>query len=127
MPEHRITTSQDESPGGRLVAPAEADLRLVAAALWGDARGGVARVGCGQKVENRAGEPLHVTYSLPLPADAAVSGFSFRIGDRVVTGEIDRTAAARERFEEALANGRTAALLEQDRSSLFTQELGNVP
>ena len=35
-------------------------------------------------------------------------------------GEIDRRVEARERFEDALASGRTAALLEQDRSSLFT-------
>jgi hypothetical protein len=34
-------------------------------------------------------EPLHVTYSLPLPADGAVAGYQFRIGDRRVVGEID--------------------------------------
>ena len=42
-------------------------------------------------------------------------------------GEVDRRAAARERFEEALVTGRSAALLEEDRASLFTQRLGNVP
>jgi Ca-activated chloride channel family protein len=56
-----------------------------------------------------------------------VSGYSFRIGERRVVGEVDRLAAARERFEQALAEGRTAGLLEQDRSSLFTQEIGNIP
>jgi Ca-activated chloride channel family protein len=61
------------------------------------------------------------------PPDAAVSGYSFRIGERRVVGEVDRLAAARERFEQALAEGRTAGLLEQDRSSLFTQEIGNIP
>jgi Ca-activated chloride channel family protein len=68
-----------------------------------------------------------VTYTLPLPADAAVSGFSFRIGEQRIVGEIDRREAARERFEEAILNGHAAALLEQERSSLFTQELGNIP
>ncbi|HEX4994741.1 MAG TPA: VIT domain-containing protein [Methylomirabilota bacterium] len=64
---------------------------------------------------------------MPLPAEAAVSGYAFRIGARRIVGEVDRIAAARERFEEALLEGRTAGLLEQDRSSLFTQELGNIP
>jgi Ca-activated chloride channel family protein len=40
---------------------------------------------------------------------------------------VDRVKAARERFERALVEGRTAALVEQERGSLFTQELGNVP
>src|SRR5262249_18375509 len=38
-----------------------------------------------------------------------------------------RREAARDRYEEALAEGRSAAILEQDRSSLFTQEIGNIP
>src|SRR6185369_15760426 len=59
--------------------------------------------------------------------EAAVSGYAFQIGGRRVVGEVDRLVAARERFEQALAEGRTAGLLEQDRSSLFTQEIGNIP
>jgi Ca-activated chloride channel family protein len=80
-----------------------------------------------QRFRNPHPDPLHVTYLLPLPVDGAVSGFAFRIGERRVVGEVDRRAAARERFEEAILEGRPAALLEQDRASLFTQELGNIP
>src|SRR5262245_5169895 len=109
------------------LSPAAAALPLLGARLRVEASGGLARVVCEQRFENRGTEPLPVTYSLPLPADAAVSGFAFRIGERRVVGEIDRKAAARERFEEALAEGRTAALLDEERSSLFTQELGNIP
>ncbi|TFG94386.1 MAG: hypothetical protein E4H11_06875, partial [Myxococcales bacterium] len=54
-------------------------------------------------------------------------GFCFTVGERRIVGEIDRRDAARERFEQAIADGRSAAILEQDRSSLFTQEIGNVP
>lgn len=115
------------SSSGATLVPAASGLPLIEARLRVEARGGMARVVCEQRFANRHPEPLHVTYSLPLPADAAVSGFAFRIGERRVVGEIDRRAAARERFEEAIASGRTAALLDQERSSLFTQELGNVP
>lgn len=114
-------------PESRLVTSDACALPLRSAALRTSACGGVARVVLEQTFANPHAEPLHVTYTLPLPADAAVSGFRFRIGDRVIEGEIDRRTAARERFEEAIARGHTAALLEQDRSSLFTQEIGNVP
>src|SRR6185436_18904064 len=44
-----------------------------------------------------------------------------------IDGEVDRKGSARERFEEAIVSGHTAALLEEETSSLFTQELGNIP
>lgn len=92
-----------------------------------DARGGLARVTLVQRFRNDNDEPLSVSYRLPLPADAAVSGFTFRIGERVVRGAVDGRKQARERFERAVYEGRGAALLEQERSSLFTQELANIP
>lgn len=113
--------------GARLVDTQGKTLPLSGCALTVTARGGLARVVLEQRFENPHDEALSLTYSLPLPADAAVSGFSFQVGDELITGEIERRAAARERFERALVSGHSAALLEQERSSLFTQEIGNVP
>jgi Ca-activated chloride channel family protein len=124
-PESRFDSTH--GAGGRLVATDGRALPLRAASLRTEARGGIARVVLEQRFENPYAEPLAVTYSLPLPADAAVSGFSFRVGARRVVGEIDARKAARERYERALVEGRSAALIEQDRSSLFTQEIGNIP
>jgi Ca-activated chloride channel homolog len=102
-------------------------LPLAGATIRAEAGGGIVRVRLEQRFRNVHEVPLRVTYTLPLPADAAVSGFSFRIGEQRIVGEIDRREAARKRFEEAILNGHAAALLEQERSSLFTQELGNIP
>jgi Ca-activated chloride channel homolog len=111
----------------QLVAPSDHALALRSAALRVDACAGLGRVVLEQCFANSYDEPLHVTYRLPLPADAAVSGFRFHVGERVIEGEIDRRDDARERFEQAVASGHSAALLEQQRSSLFEQEIGNVP
>ncbi|MCP3136804.1 VIT domain-containing protein [Pyxidicoccus xibeiensis] len=102
-------------------------LPLTAVALRAEAQGGIARVTLTQQFQNPYAEPLQVSYQVPMPADGAVAGYAFRIGERRIVGEVDKVQAARERFDQALVSGRTAALLTQERTSLFTQELGNVP
>jgi Ca-activated chloride channel family protein len=123
----KMNLGHNESTGGRLVTADGRTLALRGATLRADARGGIARVVLEQTFENTFQEPLAVTYLMPLPADGAVSGYAFTIGEQRIVGEVDRRAAARERFEEAIASGHTAALVEQERSSLFTQEIGNIP
>jgi len=100
---------------------------LVSCLVEADVCGGIAQVVLRQTFVNESDDPLQATYQCPLPPDAAVGGYAFVLGSRRIVGEIDRREAARERFEEAVIEGRTASLLEQDRSSLFTQELGNIP
>ncbi len=119
--------SQDESAGGRLVATDGRVLPLTSVRLTADARGGVARAVLVQAFRNVHPDPLQVTYQLPLPHGGAVSGFAFRLGGRRIVGEVDLVRNARERFEQAVVEGRSAALLEQQRGSVFTQEIGNVP
>lgn len=116
-----------DSGGGRLVSTDGRVLPLTRAHVTAQASGGIARVTLEQCFRNPHSEPLVVTYLLPLPADGAVSGFSFTLGKTRIVGEVDRRASARERFERALVQGKTAALLDQERSSLFTQKVGNIP
>ncbi|MCX4240452.1 VIT domain-containing protein [Paraliomyxa miuraensis] len=130
MPPHPSSYGPHGGPpssGGTLVALDGRPLPLRRAELRVRARAGLARTVLEQCFVNLHAEPLRVTYTLPLPADGAVSGFRFQIDDQIVIGEVDRKQRARERFEEALISGRTAALVEQERSSVFTQEVGNIP
>ncbi len=102
-------------------------LPLTETRFLADAKAGLALVTIVQRFVNPHAEPLSVRYQLPLPADAAVSGFAFTVDDRRVVGRVEKKQVARQQFEDAVLEGRSAALLEQERSSLFTQELGNVP
>ena len=116
-----------ESAGGRLVDSDGRHLPFKGCSLEVHASGGVAQVLLRQRFRNDSADTLRVSYTMPLPADGAVGGYAFTIGDRRVVGEIEGRRAARERFEEAMLQGRAAGLVEQERSSVFTQELGNVP
>lgn len=118
---------QAPASGARLFSRDGRSLPLRASDLAVEAKGGIARTILTQRFVNPYDEPLTVTYLLPLPADGAVSGFAFELADQRIVGEIDKKARARQRFEEAVAAGHSAALLEQDRSSVFTQKVGNIP
>lgn len=124
---HEPTLQHAPSAGARLVTTDGRELPLTGTEIRADAGGGIARTLVEQRFTNPHAEALTVTYSLPLPADGAVSGFAFRIGGRRIQGEVQKRADARARFERAIREGRSAALLEQDRESLFTQEIGNIP
>jgi Ca-activated chloride channel homolog len=119
--------SAGNGSGGYLVAKDGRTMPLRGVSLRADARGGIARVVLEQRFVNPYQEALHVTYLLPLPAEAAVSGYAFVLEGRRIVGEVDRKKKARQRFEQAILEGKTAGIVEQERSSLFTQELGNVP
>src|SRR6266542_6332570 len=115
------------SSGGRLVAADGRTLPLRGVRLRAEAGGGLARVALEQRFVNPYAEPLRVTYLVPLPLEGALAGYAIRVGERRIVGEVDRITTARERFEEAIVEGRTAGLAEQDRPNLFTQEIGNIP
>lgn len=113
--------------GCELVTSDGRALPLVATHLRAECAGGLARYVLEQTFVNVHVETLRVVYKLPLPADGAVSGYAFQIGMRTVSGRVDPKAVARERFEQAIAEGKTAALLEQERADVFTQDIGNIP
>src|SRR5690606_6268723 len=129
LPYRRDLADPGENPpssGAELVTVDGRSLPLVGARLTAQARGGLARCVLEQRFENRYDEVLRGGYRMTRPADGAVSAYAFELGGRVIAGRVHRKAEARERFEVALAEGRTAALLEQERADLFTQELGNL-
>ena len=88
--------------GARLVSTDGSLVPLRATHLESRAEGGVARTILTQTFINEGASAIRVRYLVPLPADGAVSGFSFTIGEKRIVGEIDRKASARERFEVPL-------------------------
>jgi Ca-activated chloride channel homolog len=92
-----------------------------------DVHGVMASVVVEQTFSNPYQEALDAVYVFPMGPDAAVHGYSFTVGERLIEGQIAERDDAREIFEEARASGHTAGLLHQEKPNVFTQELANLP
>ncbi len=88
--------------------------------------GYIARVNLTQHFVNPYDEPIEAVYVFPLPDNAAVDAMTMKIGTKVIKGVIKKREEAREIYEQAIEEGKTASLLEQERPNIFTQTVGNI-
>lgn len=88
--------------------------------------GYMARVTVTQKFHNSYKEKVEAVYTFPLPDQAAVDDMTMKIGNRVIKGDIHEREKARQIYDQAAAQGYTAALLDQERPNIFTQSVANV-
>jgi Ca-activated chloride channel family protein len=116
-----------EKTGTGLVTVDGRTFPLQATRVRGRAAGGLAATRLVQEYDNPYTSPLEVIYTLPLPADGAVVAYTIRLGDKVITGHVEPRETAREQYRQALEEGRTAGLLEQERADTFTLTLGSLP
>lgn len=86
-----------------------------------------ARVVVVQSFTNPTSGPIEAIYRFPLPHDSAVDGMRMIIGDRIIDGVIKKRQEAKETYDKAKREGKSAALLDQERSNVFTQSVANIP
>jgi len=70
--------------------------------------------------------PLEATYVFPLPDRAAVTAMRLTAANRTVVAELHERGRARHAYDEAIAQGRRAAIAEEDRPDVFTMRVGNI-
>ncbi|KAI1809075.1 von Willebrand factor type A domain-containing protein [Poronia punctata] len=83
-----------------------------------------------QSFTNTTSEHLeNMVYSFPGFSGIAIVSFSATIGDVKITGVVKEKREARREFEQAVAQNKAAALMEQlpQASDVFTTHIGNVP
>lgn len=88
--------------------------------------GNVSRVEVTQSFTNPFDKPLEAVYVFPLPDEAAVDDMEIKIGDRIIRGTIKKREDAQKIYQQAKQEGKTTALLEQQRDNIFTQSLANI-
>ncbi len=87
----------------------------------------VARTVVKQHFVNPTADWLEGRYVFPLPEDAAVNRMTLAVGDRVIEAKIAERRAARQVYDTAREQGRRAALVEQYRPNMFSNEVANIP
>ena len=99
---------------------------LKSTAVRADISGFVTRVSVRQEFENSFAEPIEAVYVFPLSQNGAVDTMTMTVGERIIRGKIMRREEARQTYETAKAAGQTAALLDQERTNIFTQSVANI-
>ena len=88
--------------------------------------GVIADVKVVQTYRNEGSRPINATYMFPASTRAAVYGMRMRIGDDLIVAKIKEREKARNEFEEAKREGKSASLLEQERPNVFSMNLANL-
>ncbi|HYN01874.1 MAG TPA: VIT domain-containing protein, partial [Vicinamibacteria bacterium] len=80
-----------------------------------------------QRYRNDESQPIEAVYKFPLDEAAAVVGFDAVIDGRRVVGHVEEKEKAFAEYDEAMASGHGAYLLDQEQADVFTVSVGNVP
>ena len=115
--------------GGQVQAQVDGtavSLPLLKTDIDADIQGDLAEVRVTQTFANPLSRPVHATYLFPLHDQAAVHAMSMEVGDERIQARIQRVEQARATFEQAKQEGKSAALLNQHRPNMFTQDIANL-
>jgi Ca-activated chloride channel homolog len=88
--------------------------------------GVIADVTVTQRYRNEGQRPIEARYVFPGSTRAAVHAMQVRLGDRVLNAKIEEKQRARIRHETAKREGKTSALLEQERPNVFQMAVANI-
>lgn len=88
--------------------------------------GVIADVTVTQRYTNEGQRPIEARYVFPGSTRAAVHAMQVRLGGRVLHAQIEEKQRARIRHETAKREGKTSALLEQERPNVFQMSVANI-
>ncbi len=88
--------------------------------------GVIADVTVTQEYRNVGKKPLEAIYIFPGSTRAAVYGMKMTIGKRTLVAKIEERQKARQDYEQARNEGRSASLLEQQRPNVFQMSVANI-
>ncbi|QLL08480.1 VIT domain-containing protein [Mycobacterium vicinigordonae] len=79
-----------------------------------------------QRFVNTGDTTIEATYVFPLPSRAGVTDFVADLAGRRVIGVLKERGEARAAYEQAIVAGQRAAIVEEDRSDVFSVRVGNI-
>ncbi len=88
--------------------------------------GVIADVQIRQVYYNSGKSPVEATYIFPASTRAAVYAMTMKVRDRVINAVVKEKEQAKQVYQQAIASGRTASLLEQLKPNVFQMSVGNI-
>jgi Ca-activated chloride channel family protein len=127
--------AQQQEPGDKTLSPyffvksddPETD-RLPLKSTFADVNiaGVIADVKVTQVYKNEGKNPLEAIYVFPASTRAAVYAMKMTIGERIIVAKIKKRDEARQEYEQAKQQGKSASLLEQQRPNVFQMNVANI-
>ena len=91
-----------------------------------DINGMIADIHVRQSYANEGKTPINACYVFPASTRVTVHGMQMQIGDQLVTAKIKEKEEAKQEFEEAKEEGKSASLLSEERPNVFTMNIANI-
>lgn len=88
--------------------------------------GMIAEIFVTQTYSNEGEEPINARYVFPASSGVSVHGMTMEIGNQLVSARIREKEEAKQEFEQAKSQGKSASLLEQQRPNVFTMDVANI-
>jgi len=88
--------------------------------------GVIADVRVTQTYSNQGTRPINATYMFPASTRAAVYSMRMQIGDQIIYAKIKAREQAKQDFEKAKKEGKSASLLEERRPNVLSMSLANI-
>lgn len=88
--------------------------------------GVVADIHVVQTYTNAGTNPLNARYVFPASTQVTIHGMQMQIGNQVVTATIKEKEEAKQEFETAKSEGKSASMLSEERPNVFTMDVANI-
>ena len=79
-----------------------------------------------QTYANEGTKPINEQYVFPASTKVTIHGMQMQIGNQLVTAVIKEKEEAEEEFEAAKSEGKSASMLSEERSNVFTMDVANI-
>ena len=86
----------------------------------------IASIHVTQSYSNEGTKPVNASYIFPASTKVTIHGMQMQIGNQIVTAKIKEKEEAKQEFEAAKSEGKSASMLSEERSNVFSMDVANI-
>jgi len=122
----KANAAVQQPQAGLLTGPNATPVPLEGVKIHAEVLGHASRVTLAQRFRNAEKVPIEAVYVFPVPEAAAVCGLAMRVGERRIEGQVWEREKAFEIYDDAMAAGHGAVLVDAERPNILTASVGNI-